>query len=116
MLRGQTDVYPANQTALDKIGKTRMAKLEVSAADKVVRITADKHTAEYTADDVEQLLQASESLRVNLKDWSPLLEIDNPTVENVFPQNVLSTVGSLTGAYLQRATDTVCYTFGGIIT
>ncbi|KAJ4360937.1 uncharacterized protein N0V89_001506 [Didymosphaeria variabile] len=96
------------ETALDRIGEARKAKLEVNAADKVLRITADKHTAEYAADDVERLLQASESRRFHLNEWIPHLETlgtAEPTTADVFPEDVRATVASLTGAQIQIVTD-----------
>lgn len=98
------------ETALDRIGQTRKARLEVDTADKVLRITADKHTAEYAANDVELLLQASESQRFHFSTWVPHLEmIDGaePTAERVFSDDLMATVTALTGAQLQRATNEV---------
>lgn len=101
-----------SETPLDKIGKTRLAKFEISATDKVLRITADKTAAEYAADDVEQLLQASETLRFHLKPWIPSLNIvrreKQDLTDQIFPKNVLQVVAKLTGAYLQPSTDLVC--------
>jgi hypothetical protein len=82
----------------------------VDTADKVLRITADKHTAEYAADDVEQLLQASQTHRFHFTAWLPHLKtLDGaePTIDDVFSNDVLATVASLTGAQLQRTTDKV---------
>jgi hypothetical protein len=82
----------------------------VDTADKVLRITADKHTAEYAADDVEHLLQASESHRFHFTTWLPHLQrLDGaePTIDHVFSNDVLAVVASLTGAQLQRTTDKV---------
>ncbi|KAL1600785.1 hypothetical protein SLS60_007173 [Paraconiothyrium brasiliense] len=96
------------ETALDRIGEARKVKLEVNTADKVLRITADKHTAEYAADDVEQLLQASESRRFHLNDWIPHIETlgsAEPTTDDVFPEDVRATVASLTGAQIQIVSD-----------
>lgn len=78
--------------------------------DKVLRITADKHAAEYAADDVEELLQSTEVRRFQLKSWLPSLDTVSgaePSLDNVFPDHVLREVAALTGAYLQRATDSV---------
>ncbi|KAL5416573.1 hypothetical protein PMIN03_002112 [Paraphaeosphaeria minitans] len=99
-----------SESALDRIGQTRKARLEVNTVDKVLRITADKHTAEYAANDVEQLLQASETQRFHFTTWVPHLEtIDGsePTTERVFPDDVLATVTALTGAQLQRVADKI---------
>ncbi|KAF2449766.1 hypothetical protein P171DRAFT_379938 [Karstenula rhodostoma CBS 690.94] len=98
------------ETVLDRIGRNRKARLDVNTADKVLRITADKHTAEYAANDVEQLLLASESQRFHFNTWVPHLKTLNgaePTIDSVFPGDVLATVTSLTGAQLQRATDQI---------
>jgi hypothetical protein len=87
-----------------------MVKFETSAADNVLRITADKSAAEYAADDVELLLQSTEAVHFHIKTWRPYLELVSgaePTVYNVFPDHVLQTVGALTGAYLQRTTKSV---------
>ncbi|KAJ4304846.1 hypothetical protein N0V90_000374 [Kalmusia sp. IMI 367209] len=99
----------ASETPLDQIGKTRMAKLEIHATDKVLRITADKHTAEYAADDVERLLQGSESHRFHIKPWSRyLLDPTLPaTPHDMFSKEDLQTVTTMTGAYLQPTTTTI---------
>lgn len=97
-------------SALDTIGRNRKARLEVNTADKVLRITADKHTAEYAANDVELLLQTSETQRFHFPTWLPHMEKINgiePTTDDVFPDDVLATVSALTGAQLQRSPDKV---------
>ena len=87
-----------------------MVKFETSAADKVLRITADKSAAEYAADDVELLLQSTEVVRFHVKTWEPYLKLASgaeTTFRDVFPDHVLQTVGALTGVYLQPSTDAV---------
>lgn len=110
ILRANTCI--ATETPLDRIGKARIAKIDVVPSEKVLRITADKFTAEYAADDIEQLLQKSESRRLHFKPWVPHLKTVNgivPSINDVFPESgeVLRTVVTMTGAYLQRTTDSV---------
>ena len=101
-----------SETPLDRIGKSRLVKFEISAADKVLRITADKTAAEYAADDVEQLLQESETRRFHLKPWASHLKLvrseDQDLTDQIFPKDVLQAIATLTGAYLQPSTEMVC--------
>jgi hypothetical protein len=52
-------------------------KIEYHSAHSIVRITADKISAEYAADDVEQLLQSVEVKYFDLRAWAPYLEKHN---------------------------------------
>lgn len=52
----------------------RKVKLQIYKAHDIVRITADKSTAEYAANDIEEALQHTETKRMNLKNYIHLLE------------------------------------------
>ncbi|KAF2875468.1 mitochondrial inner-membrane-bound regulator-domain-containing protein [Massariosphaeria phaeospora] len=83
-------------TPLDRIGLERKAKLEIHWEHSVLRITADKSTAEYAADDVEQLLQRTESKRFTLSDWTPLLaEHPSPRPLNALKSGLAFTVSDI---------------------
>jgi hypothetical protein len=58
---------------LDQIRRARRAKLEIFKDHQVLRVTADKSTAEYAANDVEEALQSTVSKRMNLAQYEPLL-------------------------------------------
>jgi len=95
----------SDKTPLDRVGKERRAKIEVHWPHSVLRITADKNTAEYAADDVEQLLQNTETKRFNLKPWIPHLDTNYTTAElsQVIPSKSLEAVAAMTGATVQVA-------------
>ena len=94
---------------MDRIGRERRARLEVYEQDNVVRITADKNTAEYAADDVEALLQDCKSDLFDLEPWIPSLETAYATAEvgAIFPEEALREVASMTGALVQVSSKTV---------
>lgn len=100
-----------DETALDRIGKARRAKLEVHHQDKVLRITADKHTAEYAADDVKQLLNGSILHTFDIKPWARYWVDPGliATPQALFAKSDLQTLRTMTGAYLQLANDYVCH-------
>ncbi|EUC40292.1 hypothetical protein COCMIDRAFT_109188 [Bipolaris oryzae ATCC 44560] len=61
---------------LDGIALIRKVKFEIYKHHDILRITADKSTAEYAANDVEEALQRTEVKRMNLKNYMCLLEPD----------------------------------------
>lgn len=88
------------ETNLDKIGRARRAKLEIYSKDSVLRITADKNTAEYAANDVEEAMQNMEVRRLLLKPWIPLLVHEklpkDPKLTSLYSQADLDMVMKLT--------------------
>ncbi|KAL6704111.1 hypothetical protein ACN47E_008774 [Coniothyrium glycines] len=64
------------ETIFDQIKNERRAKLEVYKPHNVLRITADKTTAEYAATDVEEALKHTETKQFNIRSWLPLLGLD----------------------------------------
>jgi hypothetical protein len=104
----------SDNTPLDRIGKERRAKIELHWPHNVLRITADKNTAEYAADDVEQLLQNTETRRFHLKPWIPYLDTNYTAAElsRVIPERSLEAVATMTGATVQVAGPyTVCHCY-----
>ncbi|KAF1958334.1 hypothetical protein CC80DRAFT_442254 [Byssothecium circinans] len=90
----------SSPTPLDRIGQDRKAKVEIFGANNVVRITADKNTAEYAADDIEQLIQNVETKSLDLEAWAPYLA-ENTSVEGVkrlFSEKDLRAVSTMTEA------------------
>lgn len=63
-----------NDSALARIARTRGAVVEIHWPTKILRITADKNTAEYTADDVETALAKARTKALSLKPWMPQLD------------------------------------------
>ncbi|KAJ5023960.1 mitochondrial inner-membrane-bound regulator-domain-containing protein [Bipolaris maydis] len=61
---------------LDEIARIRKVKFQIYKHHEILRITADKSTAEYAANDVEEALQRTEVKRMNLKNYMCLLEPD----------------------------------------
>lgn len=89
-----------SDTILDKVGTSRRAKLEVFEDHNVLRITADKTTAEYAATDIEESLQNTEVKRLNLKPWVPLLVKEKvpegARLHSLFTKSDYDTVSTLT--------------------
>lgn len=90
---------------LSKVAAERRAKLEIFPAHSVLRITADKTTAEYAADDIEQALVATCSKKLHLKPWTHLLTKekvpDNGKLATLFTQEHFDMITSLTRATIQ---------------
>jgi hypothetical protein len=63
------DMAAEKETLLDKIRRTRRARLDVYKQHGILRITADKTTAEYAADDIEEALQRTEMKGMNLSSY-----------------------------------------------
>ena len=103
----RTDMLGVNPSPLDKIGAERKVKIEVHEPDVVVRITADKSTAEYAANDIQELLQSTETIRLNLEPWVPFLEEDPAAKDGTAKRlslKALAAVGNLTRTYIQLVT------------
>ncbi|CAI6333173.1 unnamed protein product [Periconia digitata] len=103
----QSGVSP---TPLDRVGIIRKAKIEIDASSSVIRITADKTTAEYAADDIEQLLKGIHSTRLDLKKWIPYLSDydESKGMRAYLPDNVLHNISAMTQASVLPVTgDTI---------
>ncbi|KAH7382225.1 mitochondrial inner-membrane-bound regulator-domain-containing protein [Pyrenochaeta sp. MPI-SDFR-AT-0127] len=98
-----------NGTALKKIGRIRRAKLEISKKHNVLRITADKTTAEYAANDVEEALQNAEVKRLQLKPWLPSLAHEklpkDSKLVSLYSQVDLDMVTKLTRTSIQESSE-----------
>jgi hypothetical protein len=71
-----------------------------------LRITADKSTAEYAADDIEEALHGTESKKMNLKPWIPCLEKDKQPADQklapLYTEEDFDAVTTFTRASVQR--------------
>ncbi|KAI4651833.1 hypothetical protein J4E93_002029 [Alternaria ventricosa] len=56
-------------TLFDKIRRTRRVRLDMYKPDNALRITSDKTTAEYAANDIEEAFQHTELKRMNLNNY-----------------------------------------------
>ena len=65
----KVDFVAGNDSALARIARIRKAKAEIHWPTNVLRITADKTTAEYTADDVEAALSNARTTSLDLQPW-----------------------------------------------
>ncbi|KAF2676140.1 hypothetical protein K458DRAFT_380438 [Lentithecium fluviatile CBS 122367] len=94
----------SGETPLDRIGKYRKAKIEIHWPHNVLRITADKNTAEYAADDIETILQKTERKQINLNPWIPYLDKNCTAGDlvDVISDKSLEAIASLTGAFVQK--------------
>ncbi|KAF2712984.1 hypothetical protein K504DRAFT_369936 [Pleomassaria siparia CBS 279.74] len=88
----------------NQIGRDRKARVEVYQEHNAIRITANKSTAEYAADDVQQLLSNTERAVLDLAPFRRLL-IEDPTLEDSTTRGLslttLEAVGRLSRTYIQ---------------
>ncbi|CAA9959040.1 SLS domain containing protein [Pyrenophora teres f. maculata] len=111
----QLDLLNSGQkeTVLDKIRRARRAKVEVLKQYDVIRITADKSTAEYAANDIENALQTTVTERMNLLPYKPLLVdgiVSNDKksdLTELYSQKTLDTVSKLTQTVIEVTTKLV---------
>jgi hypothetical protein len=85
----------------------RKAKIEI-IADSVLRITADKSSAEYAADDVEQLLKKTELQTFNIDPWLDYIQEDRVPKDKptrMFSPATLHEVERLSGTIIQIVSD-----------
>lgn len=99
-----------NDSALARIARIRKAKAEIHWPTNVLRITADKTTAEYTADDVEAALSKARTTSLDLKLWfGQLNEAKVAAYPNLAAALPIEYVSSLTGTNIIVSSDhTVC--------
>ena len=99
--------YLDSDTVLDRIQRHRNVKIEIYHPDNVLRITADKVSAEYAAGDIEKVLAAVVTDKFSLTEWLPFLDKYDPPVKKIsqaFSQGDLQMVQGLTGALIQEST------------
>jgi hypothetical protein len=95
-----------DETLLDRISDARKVKIQVYPQHSVLRITADKTTAEYAADDIEEALRNVHSQKLRLKNWANILDkakipADKKLV-TLYTDDDFNLVTSLVGASVQR--------------
>ncbi|KAH7082192.1 mitochondrial inner-membrane-bound regulator-domain-containing protein [Paraphoma chrysanthemicola] len=99
-----------HETPLDKISNARNVKIELHQEHSVIRITADKNTAEYAADDIDKVLDGAISRKLQLKPWIKSLEPDkvpqNHKLATLFTKEDFDMITSLTHASIQRMDNT----------
>ncbi|KAF2634859.1 hypothetical protein P280DRAFT_474304 [Massarina eburnea CBS 473.64] len=90
----------ASPTPLDRIGRDRKASIEMHTTDHVVRVTADKSTAEYVANDIEKLVHDIETKHFDVSVWAPYLEehVISQDMTKVFRETDLEAVSTMTEA------------------
>lgn len=95
-----------DESPLAKIRQTRKVKLEIQLAQSVLRITSDKTTAEYAANDVEEALQNTAVTRVDLEPWTKYLVKskvpEDGMLATLYTQEDFDMVASLSGVSIQR--------------
>lgn len=99
-----------NDSSLARIARTRNAKLEIHWPTKILRVTADKNTAEYTANDVEEAISKAHTTLLDLKPWFAQLDkAQFPPDNNLAGSLPSDYVSSLTGAHIVASDHyTVC--------
>jgi hypothetical protein len=109
------NIITGKESTLDRIVRTRRARFELYRQYNVIRITADKTTAEYAANDIEEVLQNTASRKVNLRSWLPLLAEGtlpkDGQLQSLFSQGDLDVVSRLTRTNIAWTGNTVCKTF-----
>jgi hypothetical protein len=93
-------------TFFKTLSETRKARIEVHQQHCVVRITADKTTAEYTADDVEKAIISFHVTKLRLKLWKPFVQENKVQKDRglatLYTQEQLDMVSSLTRVGIQK--------------
>ncbi|KAF1829022.1 hypothetical protein BDW02DRAFT_574375 [Decorospora gaudefroyi] len=101
------------ETLLDRIGRARRARLEVYFQDDVIRITADKSTAEYAANDIEEALWNSATEQLDLKPYAALLadevlpKVTKPELVSLFSQQDFNAISAFTRATIEITSKTI---------
>ena len=93
------------------MGTTRKVKTEIINSS-VIRITAPKSNAEYAANDIEQLLQDTETHKFRLQDWDNAGLLDKSRIPGedlikIYTSESLEIVGKASGAYIQSVSGAV---------
>jgi hypothetical protein len=93
-----TDSFTANNSPLSQIASDRKVKVEIHWPHNVLRVTADKATAEYAADDIESLLQKAHSHKFQIKPWLPYLDSNGTpdAFRAIYSEQTLNVVSSMT--------------------
>ncbi|KAF1360913.1 hypothetical protein EJ07DRAFT_74866, partial [Lizonia empirigonia] len=88
-------------STLARIAANRNAKVEIHWPTHILRITADKNTAEYTANDVEEALAHARTTSLDLKRWAPRLDTASlPPTTHLSATLPADHVSSLTGTHI----------------
>ncbi|OCK76695.1 hypothetical protein K432DRAFT_428534 [Lepidopterella palustris CBS 459.81] len=102
MKRWQLSLLSAgvDSTALDRIGQARNARIEIYWPHNIIRITADKSTAEYAAQDIEARLKESVSVTFALERWRSLLPEHQRSMNftQLFREEDFTRIEKMTGA------------------
>lgn len=106
----RANVVVGNNSSLARIARTRNAKIEIHWPTKTLRVTADKNTAEYTANDVEEAISKARTTSLDLKRWFAQLDKTQfPPDNNLAASLPNDYVSSLTGAHIVASDHyTVC--------
>ncbi|ORY02256.1 mitochondrial inner-membrane-bound regulator-domain-containing protein [Clohesyomyces aquaticus] len=91
-------------TILDEVGNARKAKIEIHWPDSILRITADKSSAEYAADDIQNYLANTEVEVVSLNPWRRFVPkgwSHGPKLSNWLSPQVIETVEKQSGAVIE---------------
>lgn len=80
--------------------------MEIHWEGNVLRITADKSSAEYAVHDITDALEKTEAHTWNLKPWLPFMEREpgKAKISNFFSQKSLQTIGQATGTNIHSIT------------
>jgi hypothetical protein len=81
--------------------------MEIYWPHHVLRITADKNSAEYAARDVEAVLKGTSRLQLNLEPWRPFLAKKHQALSNlneVFKPQDIAFVERMAGVIVQMTT------------
>ncbi|KAF3006590.1 hypothetical protein E8E13_007011 [Curvularia kusanoi] len=92
-----------SESALSRIGRVRNAKVEIHWPSNLLRITADKTTAEYTADDVEATLSEAQGRTFDPQYWKELLDKEHVSKHSSLTSDLpIEYVSSITHTYIAK--------------
>lgn len=107
-----TDIVIANDSTLARIARVRNAKIEIHWPTNVLRVTADKNTAEYTADDIEAALSKARTTMFQPQRWIEQLDKNRLSKNNdsLAASLPIDYVSSITGTHIYiTGNDAVCF-------
>ncbi|KAF2738829.1 hypothetical protein EJ04DRAFT_549713 [Polyplosphaeria fusca] len=86
-------------TLLDRICLARRCKMEIYWEDHILRITADKSTAEYAVHDITDALRNTEAHTWNLEPWIPYIDQRPGKARRAtfFTQKIMQAISLVTG-------------------
>ena len=106
----------STDSLVDTVGRARHAKMQLHPGHQVLRITADKTSAEYAADDIEQALRNPHFSKLDLRPWQPRLALGTTITRarmiSLFTKANLDTISARTRTTIEATTGSFLFIRG----